>query len=239
MQDPFDITTIIFALLAAFVVWKLRSVLGRRTGTEKPPSNPFTRRAPGGVGARAGEPRGQVIPLPGAAEPPVGAGQLKSDRWKPFAEPGSKAWAGLDAIAAADLGFAVDPFINGAKSAYEMIVTSFAAGSRDTLRNLLSADVFEGFAAAIDGREKRGEKLSTTLVSIDKVEIEDAALQGQTAEIKVHYTAQMITSTRDPAGTVIDGDPDKVVQIDDIWTFTRDIRSRDPNWKLSATGPAH
>ena len=231
-------TTIIFALLAAFVVWKLRSVLGTRTGTEKPPTNPFARRAPSRLEAQSSESRGQVIPLPGAAEPTVAPAQLKSERWKPYAEPGSKVWTGLDAILAADTGFAIKPFIDGAKSAYEMIVTAFAAGNRDSLRRLLSPDVFEGFAAAIDGREARGETLSTTLVSIDKAAIEGAALNGATAEIRVHYTAQMITTTRDRAGTVIDGEPDKVVQIDDTWTFTRDTRSRDPNWKLSATGPA-
>jgi predicted lipid-binding transport protein (Tim44 family) len=80
---------------------------------------------------------------------------------------------------------------------------------------------------------------STTFVSIDKVMIDDAGLNGRTAEIKIHFTAQMITATRDQAGTVIDGSPDKVVQIDDIWTFARDTRSRDPNWKLAATETAH
>jgi predicted lipid-binding transport protein (Tim44 family) len=237
MQEPFDMTTIIFALLAAFVVWKLRSVLGTRTGTEKPPRNPFARRAPNGL-APQGEPREQVIPLPGAAEVRAAAHQQADERWKPYAEPGSKAWAGLDAIAAADPAFAIKPFIDGARSAYEIIVAAFAEGKRDVLRNLLAPDVFAGFAAAIDGREKRGEKLTTTLVSIDEAEIKGAALAGRIAEIKVHFTAQMITATRDRAGTVIDGDPDKAARIDDIWTFSRDTRSRDPNWKLSATGTA-
>ncbi|MGH6836373.1 MAG: Tim44/TimA family putative adaptor protein [Methylocella sp.] len=241
MQNSFDMTTIVFALLAAFVVWKLRSVLGTRNGAEKPPGNPFARRAPGGAGARRGdadssEPGNRVIPLPGAAEPPVAP--AKDDRWKPNAEPGSKAWAGLDAIAAADPAFAIKPFADGAKSAYEMIVTAFAEGNREVLRNLLSAEVFESFAAALAAREKRGEKVTTTFVSIDKVMIDDAGLNGRIAEIKIHFTAQMITATRDQAGTVIDGSADKVVQIDDIWTFARDTRSRDPNWKLAATETA-
>lgn len=238
MQDSFDMTTIIFALLAAFVVWKLRSVLGTRTGTEKPPSNPFVRRAPNDLAPQGGEPRGKIIPLPGAAETRAAAAGREDERFRPYAEPGSKAWAGLDAIAAADPTFAIKSFIDGAKSAYEMIVTAFAEGKRDVLRNLLSPDVFSGFAAAIDGREKRGETLTTTLVTIDDVTIEEAALAGRIAEIKVHFAAQMITSTRDRAGTVIDGDPDKASKVDDIWTFSRDTRSRDPNWKLSATGTA-
>ena len=135
-------TTIIFALLAAFVVWKLRSVLGTRNGTEKPPINPFTSRAPRSLGPRPGdpsrEPSSRVIPLPGAAEPPVAFRANPNERWKPYAEPGSNAWSGLDSIAAADPAFNVASFINGAKAAYEMIIAAFASGDRTVLRNLLS-----------------------------------------------------------------------------------------------------
>lgn len=231
-------TTIVFALIAAFVVWKLRSVLGTRSGTEKPPTNPFAASGRSGLGVPRRESGGKVIPLPGAARPPVQPALANTDRWKPYAEPGSTAWAGLDAIAAVDPSFAIKPFIDGARSAYEIIIAAFAEGKRDSLRRLLSADVFEGFAAAIDGRERRGEKLTTQIVSIDKIAIEDAALRGRTAEIRLHYSAQMITTTRNGAGAVTDGDAEKTIQIDDIWTFTRDIGSSDPNWKLSATGTA-
>ncbi len=231
-------TTIIFALLAAFVVWKLRSVLGMRSGTEKPPRNPFAARTPGGFEARrdaAGRP-GIAAP-PGAAEPQAAA-PPKADRWKPFAEPGASAWAGLDAIAEADQGFAIEPFAAGAKAAYEMIITAFAAGNRQVLRNLLSPDVYQGFAAALDEREKRGHKLSTTFVSIDKLTITEAMIEGRTAKIKIHFTSQMTTATHDASGAVVEGDPDKVVKVDDIWTFSRDTGSRDPNWKLCATETA-
>jgi predicted lipid-binding transport protein (Tim44 family) len=242
MQDLFDMTTIIFALLAAFVVWKLRSVLGTRNGAEKPPFNPFARRAPGGLGPRAGDPShdpvDRVITLPGAAEPALAPAPEKGNRWKPYAEPDSPAWAGLDAIAAANPAFAINPFAEGAKAAYEMIVTAFAAGNREVLRNLLAPSVFESFATALDEREKRGEKVTTTFVSIDKVAVEEAALRGSTAEIKIHFTSQMITATRDQAEKVIDGSTDRVVQVDDIWTFVRDTKSRDPNWKLAATESA-
>jgi predicted lipid-binding transport protein (Tim44 family) len=243
MQDSFDMTTIIFALLAVFVVWKLRSVLGTRNGAEKPPGNPFARRAPGGLGPRAGDPASdsisRVIPLPGAAEPPVAAAPDKGDRWKPYAEPGSPAWAGLDCIAAADPAFAIKPFMEGAKAAYEMIITAFAEDKREVLSNLLSPSVFESFAAALTEREKRGEKVTTTFVSIDKLVIEEASLRGKTADITIHFTSEMITATRDQAEKVIDGSADKVVQVDDVWTFTRDTGSRDPNWKLAATETAH
>jgi predicted lipid-binding transport protein (Tim44 family) len=243
MQDSFDMTTIIFALLAAFVVWKLRSVLGTRNGAEKPPSNPFASRAPGGLGPRPGDPArdsvNHVITLPGAAEAPAAAAPDKGDRWKPYAEPGSTAWAGLDSIAASDPNFAIKPFVDGAKAAYEMIVTAFAEGNRDVLRNLLAPSVFDSFSAALAEREKCGEKITTTFVSIDKVAIEEADLRLKTAEIKTHFTSQMITATRDPSGKVIDGSADRVVQVDDIWTFVRDTSSRDPNWKLAATETAH
>jgi predicted lipid-binding transport protein (Tim44 family) len=239
MQESFDVTTIIFALLAAFVVWKLRSVLGTRNGTEKPPRNPFATGAPGGFETRRGDARSQPIPLPGAAETRVAAAAGKDDKWKPYTEPGSSAWAGLDSISAADPDFAIQPFAAGAKSAYEMIIVAFAEGNREVLRNLLSPDVYEGFAGALDERERRGEKLSTTFISIDGMTIEDATLLGRTAKIKVHFTSQMTTATRDANGTLVDGDPDKIVKIDDIWTFARDTSSRDPNWKLSATETAH
>jgi predicted lipid-binding transport protein (Tim44 family) len=238
MQEPFDMTTIIFELLAAFVVWKLRSVLGTRSGTEKPPRNPFATGTPGSFETRRAERGPQPITLPGGAETSVGAAG-KDEKWKPYAEPESSAWRGLDSIASADPNFTIQPFAAGAKSAYEMIITAFAEGNREVLRNLLSPEVYAGFAAALDDRERRGQKLSTTFVSIDGLTVDDAVLQGRTAKIKIHFTSEMTTVTRDSNGTVVDGDPDKVVKIDDIWTFARDIRSSDPNWKLCATESVH
>jgi predicted lipid-binding transport protein (Tim44 family) len=239
MQEPFDMTTIVFALLAAFVVWKLRSVLGTRTGSEKPPTNPFARGAPKAFERQAGDAGNTVVALPGAAEPPPPPVQEKIERWKPFAEPGSSAWAGLDSIAAADPAFAIKPFISGAKSAYEMIISAFAEGKREVLRSLLAPEVYAGFVDAIEKRERRGETLSTAFVSIGDPAIEDARLEGRTAKIKIHFTSEMTTATRDNNGKVIEGDPDKAVQVDDIWTFSRDTISRDPNWKLCATESAH
>lgn len=235
MQDSFDMTTVIFALLAVFVIWKLRSVLGTRSGTEKPPTNPFLNSAPPTASARRGDDK--IIPLPGAPEPSFAAkgAAHQADRWKGYAEPGSKAWAGLDSVAAADASFAIGPFIDGAKAAYEMIVGAFASGNRQLLETLLAKDVYDGFVAAIDEREKRGEKVETTIVSVDKAVVDDAELRGQTAQITVRYTAQMITATRAQDGAVIQGSPDKVIEINDIWTFSRDVGSRDPNWKLTAT----
>jgi predicted lipid-binding transport protein (Tim44 family) len=103
------------------------------------------------------------------------------------------------------------------------------------LRDLLSRDVFEGFAAAIADREKRGETVDTTFVSIDKATIEEAELRGKSAQITVRFQSKLISATRDREGIIIDGAADKVVDVTDIWTFARDTSQRDPNWKLIAT----
>ncbi|MGO9133597.1 MAG: Tim44/TimA family putative adaptor protein [Methylovirgula sp.] len=262
MHDPLDASTIIFALLAIFVLWKLRSVLGSRTGNEKEPPTPFNFRrnqGPMGKGPMSKGPVGgenNVVPLPGAAlppEPPAGPASAApaaspaaspgwggvADRWKDYVAAGSPAAAGLDAIAAADQTFSIDGFVAGAKSAYEMIVMGFAAGDRDTLERLLDQDVFHSFQTAIDGRANRGETMKTTLVSIDSVTAEDAALRDKIAQITLRFATKLINATENSAGAVIDGSPDRVVDMIDIWTFARDSRSRDPNWKLIATQSGH
>ena len=158
-------TTIIFAFLAAFVVWKLRSILGTRTGEEKPPRNPFLNDPSTPARPRVAD--AKVIPLPGAANANDGAGPGRdaapAERWKPYAEPGSKVAAGLDAIAAADPSFAVQPFLDGAKSAYEMIVVSFADADRPVLQNLLGEGSLRQFRSgdrrAREARRKGGDHL--------------------------------------------------------------------------------
>ena len=115
----------------------------------------------------------------------------------------------------------------------------FAAGDRDMLERLLDQDVFHSFLSAIDGRANRGETMKTTLVSIDSVTVEDAALRDKTAQITLRFATKLINATENSSGAVIDGSPDRVVDMIDIWTFARDSRSRDPNWKLIATQSGH
>lgn len=233
----FDIYTIIFLALAVFIFLRLRSVLGQRTGRERPPYDPFSSRD--AVRTPASD---KVITLPprnpeaasktaepGEAPPPA------TDRWEGVAEPGSPVAAGLDAIAAADPNFDAKHFLAGARAAYEMVVTAFAEGDRKTLKNLLSREVYEGFEAAIKERESRGEAAETKFVSIDKTELTGAELRGRTAHLTVRFVSQLISVTRDRSGDVIDGSADKVIEVTDIWTFARDLSSRDPNWKLVAT----
>jgi predicted lipid-binding transport protein (Tim44 family) len=236
MQDSFDITTLIFLGLAVFVIWRLRSVLGQKTGHEQPPLDPFSRRDPA---ARPGSPNQEgdnVVRLPGSnADKAAGLVTAPADRWKGIAEPNSRIAQGLDEITRAEPHFDVQEFLDGAKGAYEMIVTAFAQGDRRTLKDLLSKDVFEGFERAIVERERRGEKVETTFVSIDKSEISGVEVRGSNAQIVVRFLSKLITATRDATGAVVDGSPDKVVDVTDVWTFARNLGSRDPNWLLVAT----
>ena len=148
-------------------------------------------------------------------------------------------WDGLDAIATVEPQFDPEHFLAGAKAAYEMIVVAFAAGDRQTLRSLLAKDVLDSFEGAISQREERGEKIETTLVSIDKASIDDAQLRGRMAQISVRFCSKLITATRDRSGKIIEGSPDTVVDMVDVWTFAHEAGTRDPNWKLVATGPGH
>ena len=154
---------------------------------------------------------------------------------KGVVETGSPTAAGLDAIKGADPNFDVQHFLTGARAAYEMIVTAFAQGDRRALKNLLSREVYDGFEAAIRDREARGDRVETRFVSIDKAEIAGAELRGRLAHLTVRFVSQLVSVTHDRSGTVIDGSPEKVSDVTDVWTFARDVSSRDPNWKLVAT----
>jgi len=165
MQDVFDIYTIIFLALAVFIFLRLRSVLGQRTGRERPPYDPYAAREPVRPTAE------KVIALPNrttdAAQKPAEPAQAKApgERWAGVAAAGSPVATGLDAIAAADPDFDAQHFLAGARSAYEMIVSAFAEGDRRTLKNLLSREVYDGFDAAIGEREKKGETATRTATS--------------------------------------------------------------------------
>lgn len=232
MRDLFDIYTIIFLALAVFIFLRLRSVLGQRTGRERPPYDPYSARD-----AVRPSTNDNVVTLPprGADVTPPGADAEGADRWKGIAEAGSATAVGLDAVAAQDPTFDANQFLAGARSAYEMIVTAYAQGDRRTLKNLLSKEVSDGFEAAIKERESRGEKVETRFVSIDKADIIGAEVKGKTAQVTVRFVSQLVSVTRDRDGNVIDGNPDKVTDVTDVWTFARDLSSRDPNWKLVAT----
>jgi len=237
MNGFLDIYSIIFLVIAVVIFLRLRSVLGRRTGAERPPVDPYSRReAP----PTAGPGDEKVISLPRrpaevGAVPAADAEAAAEERVRTVAAPGTPIGAGLTAIAAADRSFDAAAFVNGAKAAYEMIVTAFAEGDRKTLRNLLSREVYDGFVAAISQRESRGEKIEFKFVGIDKAEVTEASLKSSTAQVTVRFVSKLVSATHDKDGKVIDGDPVHVGDVTDIWTFARDVNSRDPNWKLVAT----
>jgi predicted lipid-binding transport protein (Tim44 family) len=239
MGDTFDVTTIIFAALALFVVWKLRSVLGTRTGNEPRP-DPLARNGrPGAAPGPGANDEGNVVRLPGAAaerrDQGAAAKPRDENRWAGLAEKGSTVWEGLDQAAAADPSFDPRVFLEGAKAAYEMIITAFARGDRQTLRGLLSKEVFDGFSQALADREAQGNRVDTTFVSIDKADISEVQMRGKMLQIAVSFSSKLITATFDRNNNVIDGNPDKVVDVADLWTFAHDVSSRDPNWALVAT----
>ncbi|HEX3858113.1 MAG TPA: Tim44/TimA family putative adaptor protein [Pseudolabrys sp.] len=231
MRDVFDIYTIIFLALAVFIFLRLRSVLGQRTGRERPPYDPYAAREPGRPAPE------KVVALPNRAPEPAKPIEpaIPGERWKGVAETGSAIAAGLDAIAAADSEFDPKHFLTGARAAYEMIVTAYAEGDRRTLKNLLSREVYDGFDAALNEREQRGETVESKFVSIDSADITSAEVRQKNVQVTVRFVSQLITATRDKSGAVIDGSAEKVTDITDIWTFARDVTSRDPNWKLVAT----
>jgi len=234
-----DISTIVFAIVAIFVVFKLRSVLGTRNGAERPPVDPTPPRGPNDFNSPPA--KGNVIPLGVAARaagrPDEAAPAL--DRWKGFAEPGSPVAAAFDAIAAADGGFAPDSFLSGARSAYEMVVGAFAAGDMPTLRRLLAPDVLANFSQAIRARLAAEQTMTTTLVSIDSADIVEARLAGSVATVAVRFAAKLASATLNKSGAAVEGSANDVADHLDIWTFTRDVGSRDPNWLLAATQTVH
>jgi len=223
-----DLPTVIFALVALFVAYKLRSVLGVRNNSERQPGGLLTplRRAPG-------PPTPAVVQSDGAA--PASVPPSATDRWKGVAEPDPAIWSGLDAIAAADRDFSPQAFLSGARAAYDMVVHAFAAGDSATLGSLMAPEAFANFDNAIRARAAAAQTMSTTVVSIDDATIVGVQLVGATAQLRVRFAAKLASVTRDAAGAVVDGSASAVADHIDLWTFARDVRSRDPNWMLTAT----
>ncbi len=220
-----DLPTVLFALVAIFVAFKLRSVLGTRNDGERPTGLVAPLRRAGGT-APAAAPSAPAVAPPAPAPPPA-------DRWRDVAAP--EAWSGLDAIVAADRGFSPEAFLSGARGAYEMVVNAFAAGDRQTLQNLLSPEAFGNFAAAIEARASAGQTMTTTVVAIEGATIEAAGLVGSSAHAGVRFTSKLASVVRDKAGEIVEGSAAEVADHVDLWTFVRDVRSRDPNWRLTAT----
>jgi predicted lipid-binding transport protein (Tim44 family) len=233
MSGFFDIYSIIFLIIAVVIFMRLGSVLGRRTGNEP------TGYEPGVSRPQAPSSNDNVVALPHRDRPAAaGGGRADLERIERHAKLGTALYDGLVAVSSTDPSFDPDHFLSGAKVAYEMIVTAFADGDRAALKSLLAPDVFDGFVAAIADRESRGERVESTFIGIEDARITAAELEGRTARVSVRFVSELISVTRDGAGRVVDGDSSAVQNIRDVWTFARDIRARDPNWKLVATEAA-
>jgi predicted lipid-binding transport protein (Tim44 family) len=221
MGDGLQILDIIvFAVIAGFLVLRLRSVLGRRTGTERR-RDPF--RPPVPPPETAAD---KVVPLPPArgrtVAPPAASGTTSLA-------------AGLERLKAADRSFDEKAFLAGARGAFEIIVNAFAKGDTASLQPLLSEQVFASFSAAIRARAEAHETLETNLISIKSVDLVAAELNGDTALVTVKFVSDQTNAVRAHDGSVVEGNPDHVEEKIDLWTFARSIRSRDPNWTLVAT----
>jgi predicted lipid-binding transport protein (Tim44 family) len=227
MSDEFQFLDIVlFALIAGFLILRLRSVLGRRDGHQPRTPDPFAR--------PASAPRDDknIVRLP---ERQTDSVQAPSPELAP-AEPGSPLDAGLTQIKIADPRFDPEQFVAGARIAFELIVSAFAAGDEDALKPLLSPEVLSNFTTSLHERQAAGQRLETKLEALTSTEIVEAYMAGRTAHVTVKFVSEQISATYDADGAVIDGDPGAVTEVTDFWTFARDTGDSDPNWSLVATG---
>ncbi|NVJ93457.1 MAG: Tim44 domain-containing protein [Methylocystaceae bacterium] len=219
---------ILLALIAVFIFLRLRSVLGSKDGNEENrnhrdmfDSDPLD--------DDIGPDNDNVIHLPGANNDnnvPSSVNEI---------EPVGPVQQALADIMAADANFDQHGFVEGARGAFEMILTAFAGDDRETLKNLLTEEVYQNFEQALDARKAAGETLETTLIGIKSIEITDAALEDKMAEVTLRIVSEQVNVTKDAEGAEVDGDSNYIDTITDIWTFERDISSRSPNWYLKAT----
>jgi predicted lipid-binding transport protein (Tim44 family) len=232
---------ILIGLVAVFLILRLRSVLGKRTGNERPPArDPFTPPAPPTATPRVGDaPANQgndnVVPLPTANAPAPRQSSATSGPGGIRATVMPTATAGVAAIRAADPSFEPIGFTGGGRAAFTAIVEAFAKGDTAALRSLLDGPTFSSFEAAIRGRVERKEKAETTLIGFEASDIAAAELQGTNASVTVRFVSEQINVLRNADGQIIDGNPNEVQKVIDLWTFRRDTKSGDPNWLLVKT----
>lgn len=244
--EEINLFTLVTLIVAVVAILKLRSVLGRRTGDEE---SRIERRREALQKSTAPAPTSEkVVQLPRrerdepAADAAVSVAEVE-ERIKSIAGGDSTITRGLLDILKLDPSFDPEHFLRGARQAYEMIVTAFAEGNRKILRELLSPSVFESFSREIQEREARGEQIDQSFVGISKADILEAEVEKGVASITVRFVSQLITATLDKAGQPIDGDSTRVKDVTDIWTFARDISTRDArrnlNWFLDGTQSAN
>jgi predicted lipid-binding transport protein (Tim44 family) len=226
---------LILAGFAAFVLYRLYSVLGRRTGNEQQPFDRLSQRERIEARRPVAAKDDNVVPLPRARDIPR---PQVTDSIMAKLPPGSPLATGVERVREADRNFDPDVFVGGAKVAHEMIARAFAQGDRATLKPLLSEDVYASFESAIATREKAGQQMDFSFIGLKQASLEEVGLRGRIAEVSVRFVSELISVTRDAAGAVIDGAAGVVREVTDVWTFARDTHSSDPNWKLVSTAGA-
>lgn len=247
MENGFQFLDIIlFAAVAAFFILRLRGVLGKRTGHEEPPPgrDAFGKRRKAeaeddkviSLSDRTGQPDAEAADAAAAEEIDEEFAEEMPARAARADAPAADLEAGLAQIRKADESFNDEEFLGGASACFETVINAFAAGDAEALRPLLSNDVYGDFAGAIEERGKAGQTLETTLIGINETEIAGADLQGRTAFITIKFVSEQVNVLRDKDGEAVEGDPNHVTKITDLWTFARNTNSRDPNWTLVATG---
>ena len=240
-----NLMTLVFLVAAVLIFLKLRSVLGRRTGDEPARFERYRSDRAAAEAQAAAKADSKVVTLPRRDREAPGettvAGESEAERahrMTQFAGGNSLLARGLIDIAAADQKFDPAEFLRGAKAAYEHIVMGFAEGNRGLLKDLLSAEVYEGFAQAIDQRVSRKETVEQSFVGIKSAELAEAELRGASAFVTVSFVSELISATRNMANEIISGDPKRIKEVTDVWTFARDVSAANPNWRLVATRAA-
>ena len=228
MSEGFQFIDIIFfAMIAAFLVLRLRGVLGRRDGHQGKTHNPFKNRP-------SEKQDNNIIAMPDRTDPYADESPLKESALD-AGESDDPMVRGLMEIQRANPDFDSEDFISGSKIAFELILGAYASGDTGTLKPLLSPEVLANFSRAIRDREQAGETLEDTLVGIKSADIVEAYLEGRMVNITIKFFSDQINATRDENGDVVDGNPNAVIEVTDFWTFARDTKSRNPNWTLIAT----
>ena len=227
-----DLLTLIFLILAAIIFFRLRNVLGQRTGHER---DPLQKKAPvviKSIKKPASWEKDDKAPLPVSPKSAPAEDRLQG------VEAGTALASSLKFISDADPAFHAQKFLQGAKIAYEQMVTAFAKGDRDKLRPLVATEMFETFDEEITEREQKNETVDFHFIGVAKAEMTEAVLKGDIAQISVRFVSKLVQATRNAKGEVIEGDATAVAEVSDVWTFERKTTARNPNWKLIATEDA-
>ncbi len=218
MELLFDPINFLLLIAAITILWWLRSVLGQRTGLE-----------------RSSKPIEIIPPEPTAASPQNQTAASKTENWDQYSKPGTDLYEGLAALKKIRPDFNIGHFLDGAKSAHEMILVAFAQSDKKTLKPLLSKAVYDSFEKIIDENKATGNTNFFKFVGINAAKLHSAEVEKQNLVMGVKFESQIISATLNAKKEVVSGDEKAVSVLKEVWTFERDLNSRDPNWTLVAT----